>query len=593
MKKTLFSLLAIAALCCACGPKDGDYTIHLFTTNDVHGRYFDSLYVDGAQTQGSLLAVSHYIDSLRTELGSENVVFVDAGDCLQGDNAAYYYNYVDTTTKHLYARMAEYLKYDAVTVGNHDIETGHPVYDRLCREMNIPFLAGNAFCTDSEKNVVRNADGTAKPYFQSYRMIKRNGLKIAILGFTNPNMKNWLSEDIWYGMTFESLIPMVQEDVDRLTAKEHPDVVIVSVHSGTGPGDGSSLESQGMDLFKTLRGVDFLICSHDHRPFVAQSDSICLINSGSHCRNLGHGVLKLTIDDGKCVARSVSAELIPINKNLTDETMRAEFQKDYEAVKAFTLTPVGELKEDLRTRDAYRGMCGYMNLIHTLSLWKSGADLSFAAPLTFNGFVHSGQLIYNDLFTVYPYENQLFAVRMTGKEVKDYLEFSYGTWINTISGRKGADEHILKIVNADDPRTGQSRWSFVNRSYNFDSAGGLNYTVDVTAPEGSRVKIASFADGRPFDENAEYIVAMTSYRANGGGGLMRAAGIAAEELDSRVVGRYPEIRNLLYDYLCEFGSIDPEVTGNPETIGKWNFVPEKVADPALDRDMLLLFPRRK
>jgi len=592
-KNILIAIFAVAAICCSCGPKDGEYTLHLYTTNDVHGRYFDSLYVDGAPTQCSLLAVSHYMDSLRALNGAENVIFVDAGDCLQGDNAAYYYNYVDTVSKHLYARMAEYLKYDAIAVGNHDIETGHPVYDRMRRELPMPFLAGNALCTDTEGNVIKNADGTPKPYFQEYAIVKKNGLKVAIIGFTNPNIKNWLSEDVWHGMTFESLIPMVQEDVDRIAAKEHPDVTIVAVHSGTGPGDGSSYESQGLDLFKTLRGVDFLVCSHDHRPYTAQSDSICLINAGSHCRNLGHGTIKLTVKGGKCVAKSIGAELIPVNKNLTDEDMRAEFKKDYEAVKAFTLTPVGNLKVDLRTRDSYRGMCDYMNLIHTISLWKSGADMSFAAPLTFNGFVHSGVILYNDLFTIYPYENQLFAVKMTGKEVKDYLEYSYGTWINTVAGRKGEDMHLLKIVNADDPRTGQSRWSFVNRSYNFDSAGGVNYTVDVTAPEGQRINIVTLADGRAFSEDEEYTVAMTSYRANGGGGLMRAAGIDAEELDGRVAARYPEIRNLLYDYLNEVDTIDPEVIGDSNVIGSWRFVPENVAGPAMDRDMLLLFPRRR
>lgn len=593
MKRNISIALCFASVLCACGPKDGEYTFHLYTTNDVHGRYFDSLYVAGKPVQSSLLAVSHYVDSVRTAEGAENIVLIDAGDCLQGDNAAYYYNYVDTASRHLYARMAEYMKYDAIAVGNHDIETGHAVYDRVKKQLCMPFLAANAVCTDADRNMMKNPDGTPKTYFQEYAIIRRHGLRIAVIGFTNPNIKNWLSEDIWHGMTFESLIPMVQEDVDRVIAKEKPHVVIVAVHSGSGSGDGNSYESQGLDLFKTLRGVDFLVCSHDHRPFVAQSDSICLINSGSHCRNLGHGVLNVTVKDGKSVAKSVSAELVPVNRNLTDEAMRAEFAKDYETVKAFTLTPVGNLVADLRTRDSYRGMCDYMNLIHTLSIWKSDADMSFAAPLTFNGFVHSGVLLYNDLFTIYPYENQLFAVRMTGREIKDYLEFSYGTWINTVTGRKGVDEHLLKIVNADDPRTGQSRWSFVNRSYNFDSAGGLNYTVDVTAPEGSRVRIDSFASGKPFSEDGEYTVAMTSYRANGGGGLMRAAGIAAEELDGRIVGRYQEIRKLLYDYLNEYQVIDPEVIGDSNVIGTWKFVPETLASSAMDRDMQLLFPRRR
>ena len=137
----------------------------------------------------------------------------------------------------------------------------------------------------------------------------------------------------------------------------------------------------------------------------------------------------------------------------------------------------------------------------------------------------------------------------------------------------------------------QSRWSFVNRSYNFDSAAGINYTVDVTKPFGERVAIASMADGSAFDLQKEYNVAMTSYRASGGGNLMKETGIDTDNIDERVTGRYPEIRNILYDYLMENGSIDPEVIGNPAVIGHWEFVPEKLVKPAMDRDMERLFRR--
>ncbi|MBR4299517.1 MAG: bifunctional metallophosphatase/5'-nucleotidase [Bacteroidales bacterium] len=578
MKNIIYSIVAAAALLASCcGPKDGEYTFRVLTTNDIHGRYFDSLYVTD-RTSNALTNVSWYADSIRVADGADNVILIDAGDCLQGDNAAYYYNYADTVSKHLFASMMEYVGYDAVVVGNHDIETGHPVYDRICRTMDVPFLAANALRTD---------DG--KPYFQEYVTLKRHGLKITVIGFTNPNIKSWLSPLLWEGMTFESLLPMAQETVDRIVAKEKSDVVIVAVHAGTGEGDGSQLESQGLDLFNSLRGVDFVICAHDHRPVVHKNDSICLINAGSHCRNLGFGTVKLKVENGKVVSKTLDAELLPVDKNNVDKQMQQTFRQEFEAVKAFTLKEVGELKTELRTRDAYRGMSDYMNLIHTLSIGCSPAQISFAAPLTFNGFVKEGTLVYNDLFTIYPYENQLFVVKMTGKEIKDYLEFSYDSWINTVDS---ADDHVLKIVNAADPRTGQSRWSFVNRSYNFDSAAGLVYKVDVTKPVGQRILIESLADGTAFDETAEYNVAMTSYRASGGGGLMSAAGVDTDRINDRVVEYYPEIRNILYDYLVENKVIDPALTGDRNVIGEWRFIPEDLASKALDKDMELLFPRR-
>ena len=577
MRKNLFICILTAVIACSCcGPKDGVYTFELLTTNDVHGHYFDSLYVSD-KTKPSLLSVSWYADSLRNAAGAENVVLIDAGDCLQGDNAAYYYNYIDTESKHLFARMVEYMGYDAVVLGNHDIETGHPVYDRMVESMNVPFLAANAIRTD---------DG--KPYFQEYVTLDRHGLNVTVIGFTNPNIRNWLSPLLWEGMEFESLVSKAQEVVDRVRAKEKSDVVVVAVHAGTGKGDGASLESQGLDLFKSIKGVDFVICAHDHRPVVHKNDSICLINAGSHCRMLGHGKITLTVKDGKVVSKALDAELIDVDKNKVDERMKAKFRPDYEAVKAFTLKEVGELKTDLRTRDAYMGMSDYINLIHTLSIGCAPAQISFAAPLTFNGAVDAGTLVFNDLFTIYPFENQLFVVRMTGKEIKGYLEYSYDTWINTYDGKGG---NLLKIRNEPDPRTGQKSWSFVNRAYNFDSAAGLVYEVDVTKSAGRRVNIISMADGSPFDIAADYNVAMTSYRASGGGSLMRdGAGIDTEKIGERVVEYYPEIRNILYDYLMKNGCIDPVVVGNPDVIGSWKFVPEQMAQKALQRDMKLLFP---
>lgn len=576
MKRYLYALIAAVLFSSCCGPKDGEYTFRILTTNDVHGHYFDSLYVtDG--TVNALTNISWYADSIRRADGAENVILLDAGDCLQGDNAAYYFNYIDTTSKHIFARMVEYIGYDAVVVGNHDIETGHKVYDRLVETMDVPFLAANALRTD---------DG--HPYFREYVTLKRHGINITIIGFTNPNIKGWLSPLLWEGMTFESLIPMAQEVVDRVRKKEDSDVVIVAVHVGTGEGDGSILESRGLDLFKSLRGVDFVVCAHDHKPAVHKNDSICLINAGSHCRNLGFGTVTLKVENGEVVSRTLDADLLPVDKKNVDTRMQELFHPDFEAVKAFTLKEVGELKTDLRTRDAYRGMSDYVNLIHTLSLGCTPAQISFAAPLTFNGYIKAGTLVYNDLFTIYPYENQLFVIKMSGKEIKDYLEYSYDQWINSIDS---ADDRLLKIADRPDPRTGQKHWSFVNRPYNFDSAGGLVYEVDVTRLAGERVTIFSLADGTSFDEAAEYDVAMTSYRASGGGGIMRkGAGIDTDRISDRVVEYYPEIRDILYDYLLKNGEIDPEKIGDPKVIGEWKFVPESLVSKAMDRDMLLLFP---
>jgi predicted phosphodiesterase len=201
-------------------------------------------------------------------------------------------------------------------VGNHDIETGHPVYDRVIKQMETPFLAANALDA-----------GTGKPYFQEYVLLKRHSLKIAVIGFTNPNIAGWLSPELWEEPEFRNLLPYAQEVVDRVHAEAEPDVVIVAAHTGAGDGDGARLENQGLDLYKSLRGVDFVVCAHDHKPRVHQNDSICLINSGAHCRNLGHGAITLTVKDGKVVSKVLEGGLIPVDPAKADDVMRTVEEK--------------------------------------------------------------------------------------------------------------------------------------------------------------------------------------------------------------------------------------------------------------------------
>ena len=577
--KATILLAAVLTLAASCAPKNGEHKLQILTTNDVHGTYFDSTYVSD-RTRPSMLAVKYYVDSVRAAVGAGNVLLIDDGDFLQGDNAAYFFNYVDDTEEHIFTRMAAYMDYDVVVAGNHDIETGHPVYDRISREFKkegIPMLAGNA---------IRNDNG--KPYFPVCTIVRKAGLKVAVLGFDNANIKAWLNESLWSGMHFESLLPLVQNEVDKVIAKEKPQLVVVAVHSGTGNGDGSVPESQGLDLYNSLTGVDVLICAHDHRPFVTEKEGMCLVNSGSHCRNLGHAEVEVTVENGKVTGKSVSADLIRVDASKADPEMRKAFQADYDKVKAFTLKEVGELAMDLDLSEPFKGMSDYINFIHTVDLASCPADISIVAPLAQRGVIPAGKLIYNDLFTLYQYENQLFLIKMTGEEVVKYLEVSYDQWINTVSG-KGKDEHVLKIGSRPDPRGGKGHWGFLGATFNFDSMAGICYTVDVTKPFGERITVSSMADGTAFDTAATYKVAITSYRASGGGGLMGRVGIDTDNIDERVIEKYPEIRELMYDYILEHGVIDRTLVGDENIIGHWEFVPEDIACPAIEADMDLVY----
>lgn len=564
MKYRILLATILAAVACTQGPRQ----LTVLTTDDVHGAWFDSTYT-GKGTRNSLLAVNWYVDSVRLADGARNVLLLDAGDCLQGDNAAYYFNFVDTTSEHLFSRMAAYMKYDAIALGNHDIEAGPAVYRRVERELaahGIPFMAGNAV-----------SDSTGLPVFTPYKVFRRAGMKVLVLGYDNPNISAWLDRGAWPGMHFESLIPLVQKDADYLRAAIKPDVTIAVLHSGVGNGDGKILEDQALDLFQTLRGVDLVVCGHDHRQTAMCADSIGLLNSGSRARYLGVGKISLGPDG----SRNIETSLIKVDRNKVDTAMREAFQADFEAVRNFTIEEIGLLADDIYTREAYSGRCPYTDLLHRVELEASGAQISFAAPLTFNGRIKAGILTNGSLFTIYPYENDLCKIKLSGKEIKNYLEYSYAHWLAA-----PGSEHALAIRQRDDARYGKSGWSFRNAYYNFDSAGGLIYSVDLSKPAGSRVTIKSLAGGKPFSEDSQYTVALTSYRANGGGDLLiKGAGIPKEELDGRIVGRYGNIRAAVKAFIVREGVLNPGSIYVP-AMGDWKFLPD---DKAVQKDMSLLF----
>lgn len=231
-------------------------------------------------------------------------------------------------------------------------------------------------------------------------------------------------------------------------------------------------------------------------------------------------------------------------------------------------------------------MSPYLNLIHTITLKYGQAQISFAAPLNSNGNIKAGDLIYNDLMAIYPYENQIYTAELTGAEIKNYLEYSYSLWIKDFR----TDGHVLNIVSGDNPRTGEKRWSFRKPSFNFDSAAGINYSVDITKPYGSRIYISSLADGSAFDLDKTYRVAMTSYRASGGGELIaKGAGLSPEQMEERVVCKYPEFRTLLYDYMKTTGGLNLEDFSDPALLGSWKFTPVAIAEPLFKKDYDLLF----
>lgn len=554
--------------------KDGSYSFEIYATNDLHGRMFDSLYTDTTIYPYSLCSVSTYIKSARERAGESSVILLDIGDHLQGDNSVFYYNYVDTSAKNIFSKVANYLKYDAVVVGNHDIEAGHPVYDKIDRELNAPYLAANAINVSS-----------GIPYFEPYTIIVRDGIKIAVIGMTNPNIKKWLSEELWRGLTFDEIIPELGPLVESIRKKEKPQLVIAALHAGLGEEGVYEMENPAEYVAKNVKGIDIVFAAHDHKTIagyvVNGKDSVLILEGGSKASSLSLAEVKLEFKGGKMVSKSFKPQNIPMKGITPDKEFIDKFYNEFLAIKHFTNTVVGRLDNTITSRDAYFGSSEYIDLIHSIQLETSKADISFAAPLSLDITIKAGELNYQDLLNLYPFENQLYVIEMSGQEIKDYLEFSYSKWINIM---KSKDDHLLLL----DIKGDGERARFRNMNFNFDSAAGLIYEVNARKGDGERIKIISMADGTPFKPEARYKVALSSYRANGGGDLLEAgAKIPKSELDGRVLKRFSDIRGLIYNKLKKSGAI------KAKRLYQWKFVPEEFVKSASERDYRLLFRKDK
>ena len=201
--------------------------------------------------------------------------------------------------------------------------------------------------------------------------------------------------------------------------------------------------------------------------------------------------------------------------------------------------------------------------------------------MSFDAEIKKGDIHVSDMFNLYKYENMLYVMTLSGREIKDVLEASYYMWTNQM---KSPDDHLLWFKKKR--REGaEDRASFQNFSFNFDSAAGIIYTVDVTKPQGEKVTIISMADGTPFSMAKIYKVALNSYRGNGGGELLtKGAGIPQNELKDRIIfSTDKDLRYYLMNYIEKKGTLDPRA------LNQWKFIPEDWTVPAAERDYKKLF----
>ena len=541
MKRVFLSTIFAATLTLSVQAQQTSKTVTLkvIETSDVHGHFFPWDFMENRPLKGTLTRANSYINRERQKYGN-NLLLIDNGDILQGQPCVYWSNFVMPEDENLAARVINYMQYDAETVGNHDIEPGHKVYDKWIREVHCPLLGANIVkeeCKNGEANPQSIYTG-----LQPYSVHMKDGVKICVIGMLTPAIPNWLNKSIWKGIEFEEMVSCARKWIKYIQENEKPDLIFGLFHSGK---DGGIVtpdyeENATAAVAREVPGFDVIFFGHDHQvhnEWITDKEGkqVLIIDPSCWVKNVAEANIVLTIQDGKVVNKDIKGVIVNVEDEMIDEQMLAYFQKDIDAVKTYVGQKIG---------------------------------------------IKAGDVTMADMFKLYRFENLLFTLRMTGEEIRKHLEYSYDMWTNTMIS---PDDHALRLNQ--DSKEDQQRTGFQYYTFNFDSACGIDYEVDLTKPDGEKVKILRMSNGEPFDEKKWYKVAMNSYRANGGGELLtQGAGIPKDSLEARVLFNTDrDQRHFLTEEIRKMGTLDPKPNNN------WKFVPEAWAKPALERDRKLLF----
>ena len=562
--------------------KPASYNLIIVETSDIHGSVFNFDFINQRESFGSLSKVQTLLNQLRKD---NSVILLDNGDILQGQPSVYYYNYENTKDHHLISKVYNYMNYDAATMGNHDIEAGHAVYDKVVKESNFPWMAANA---------INTSDG--KPYFNPYTIILRDGIKIAVLGLITPGIPKWLPEELWSGIEFDDMVESAKEWLSYIMENEKPDLMVGLFHSGFDYTYGNVTydtylnENASKIVAEQVPGFDIIFVGHDHRTWNEKVKSIdgsevLVMGPTSSGRQVAKAKIHFQQNADGTYNKSVTGEIVDMKPYKPDSLFNATFQNEFNEVKEFVSRKVGDFTKTADSHDALYGPSEFIDLINEVQLEIAEAEISFAAPLSFGSVIKEGPVYVSDMFKLYRFENFLYTMKLSGKEIDNYLEYSFGNWYNTM---QSPDDNLLQfnVDSSGKPVYSEKykSYSLKNNFYNFDVASGIKYTVDISKNMGDMVEIISMTNGDAFYMDSIYHVAINSYRGNGGGGhLEQGAGIEKDEIKNRIIkSTEQDLRFYLMKWIEEKGSITPE----PKN--EWRVIPQEWWQKAKERDKQLL-----
>jgi 5''-nucleotidase/2'',3''-cyclic phosphodiesterase and related esterases len=523
--------------------------INVVATSDVHGNIYPWDYFANKLADLGLAKVSSYVDKLR-RANPNNVMVVDNGDTIQGTPLVTYYNMIDTNAEYPMMKVMGTIGYDTWTLGNHEYNYGLATLIRImndAKKNNIHILSANTYQTDGSNFV--------EPYYMKDFTVNGKTIKVAIIGLTTKTISSWEDPAHYAGLKFNDLVDEAKKWVPIVRGKG-ADVVIVTAHSGEESASDTIPENQIKALATNVSGIDAIVAGHAHSLLndltLKNPDGkvVPVVEPGKNAQYVSQIDLAIS-SDGKFA--SVSTSNVKMDNTINaDPNITENVGKPYQdATLQYVKTEIGTSTGEFTGADQTTKATAIMELINKVQKEAAGTQLSIAAPLSATARIPEGDITIQDIMSVYVYENFLYGVKMTGKQVKDWLEWSVRYYKQVSS----PNDPIVKDPDLNVP------------DYNLDQLYGATYDVDLTQPAGSRIKNLKY-NGKLVSDTDIFTVAINNYRYNGGGGFMKAAGISNTDpslvvYDSaKALGDDGQVRNLMIKYIQDHKNISPTVTEN-------------------------------
>ena len=519
-------------------------TLVVAGTTDVHGwlRGWD-YFANAPDSTRGLARAATVVDSLRRSHPGP-FLLVDAGDDLQGttiNNVALR----DSLLPNPVMAAMNAMRYDAAVIGNHEFNFGLGYLNRVIAQAQFPMLAANVF----------RPNGTLA--YRPWVMVERGDLRVAVVGGTTPGSMVWDRDKLAGRVEVRDIVPSVQAAVaDARSQGAH--VVVVVLHSGLGGADsydaaatGVASENVTARVAREVPGIDLVVFGHTHRELADSTIGGVLLTQPRNAAG-SVSVSRLTLERRGGAYRVIgkSGGVVRTAGRPESGAVVAAVEDAHQRAVAYAMAPIGSTPVAWRSDSARVRDAAITDFVLEVQRRAAGTDLASNAAFTLNASFGPGAITMADVAELYPYENNVLrAVRISGRQLRDYLEFSARYF-----------------------RQGAARDSLIDPSipgFNFDIVSGVDYVIDITRPIGSRITTLE-RGGRPVADTDTFTMALNDYRQSGGGGYTMLRGAPVVHDKQQV------IRELLIDEIRRRGEIRPEEYHQVN----WRLAPDSIVGPA-------------